>query len=71
MVTQFRRNIIYFVKKVYYAYFEVEFGDQDKPWAPHNVCYVYLEDLWRWYKGKQVLQMYCSSDMERATKKSQ
>ncbi|GBN66353.1 hypothetical protein AVEN_161695-1 [Araneus ventricosus] len=32
------RNISDFVKKVYFAYFKLKLGDQDKPWAPHKVC---------------------------------
>ena len=27
-----------FSKKAYFAYFKVQLGDQDKPWAPHYVC---------------------------------
>jgi hypothetical protein len=38
---------------VYYAYFGVKLGDQDKSWAPHKVCYVCVEDLKRWSKGKK------------------
>jgi hypothetical protein len=41
------------MRKVYYAYFGVKLGDQDKSWAPHKVCYVCVEDLRKWSKGKK------------------
>jgi hypothetical protein len=30
----------------------VKLGDQDKSWAPHKACYVCVEDLSKWSKGK-------------------
>jgi hypothetical protein len=41
-----------FIRKVYYAYFGLKLGDQDKSWASHKVCYVCVEDLRKWSKGK-------------------
>jgi hypothetical protein len=41
------------VRKVYNAYFGVKLEDQDKSWAPHKVCYVCVEDLRNWSKGKK------------------
>jgi hypothetical protein len=38
---------------VYYAYFGVKLGDQDKSCAPHKACYVCVEDLRKWSKGKK------------------
>jgi len=38
-------NITDFVKKVYFAYFGLKIGDQDKAWAPHKVCRRCVEDL--------------------------
>jgi hypothetical protein len=38
---------------VYYTYFGVKLGDQDKSWAPHKVFYVCVEDLKKWSKGKK------------------
>jgi hypothetical protein len=40
---------------VHYAYFGVKLGDQDKSWAPHKVrvCYVCVEDMRKWSKGKE------------------
>jgi hypothetical protein len=38
---------------VYYAYFGVKLGDQDKSWASHNVCYVCVKDLRKWSRGKK------------------
>ena len=48
-----RQNITNFVKNVYYAYFGIKLGDQDKTWAPHKVCRSCVESLRRWSKGKQ------------------
>jgi hypothetical protein len=31
----------------------VKLGDQDKSWAPHKVCYVCVQDLRKWSKGKK------------------
>jgi hypothetical protein len=42
-----------FIKKVYYAYFGVKMGDQEKLRAPHKVCYVCAEDLRNWSKAKK------------------
>jgi hypothetical protein len=48
-----QRNITGFIRKVYYAYFGVKLGDQDKSWAPHEVCYGCVEDLRKWSRGKK------------------
>lgn len=48
-----QRNISEFVKKVYFAYFKLKLGDQDKTWAPHKVCRRCEEDLRLWFKGKK------------------
>lgn len=48
-----QRNISDFVRKVYFAYFKLKLGDQDKPWAPHKVCRRCEEDLRLWFKGKK------------------
>jgi hypothetical protein len=53
-----------FIRKVYYAYLGVKLGDQDKSWATHNVCYVCVEDLRKWFKGKKNIQILCPNDME-------
>jgi hypothetical protein len=42
-----------FIRKVCYASFGVKLGDQDKSWAPHKVCYVYVDDPTKWSKGKK------------------
>ena len=39
-----RMNISDFVM-VYLAYFQVRLGDQDKSWAPHQVCKHCVENL--------------------------
>lgn len=45
VVKKQQRNITDFVKKVYYAYFGIKLGDQDKTWAPHRVCSICVEEL--------------------------
>ena len=45
-----RKTITDFLKQVYFAYFKVKLGDQDKPWAPHIVCKTCLEHLRQWTK---------------------
>ncbi|GBN26633.1 hypothetical protein AVEN_102706-1 [Araneus ventricosus] len=47
-----QRNID-FKKKVYFAYFKLKLGDQDKPWAPHKVSRRCEEDLRLWFKDKK------------------
>ena len=34
-----------FIQKTYHAYFGVQLGDPDKPWAPHVVCKTCAEHL--------------------------
>jgi hypothetical protein len=53
MIKKHQRNITDFVRKVYYAYFGVKLGDVNKPWAPQKVCYVCVQGLRRWVKGKR------------------
>ncbi|GFY17823.1 uncharacterized protein TNCV_1075581 [Trichonephila clavipes] len=45
-----QRDISNFVQKVYFAYFGIKLGDQDKSWAPHVVCSVCVEELRQWFK---------------------
>lgn len=52
VVKKQQRSITDFVKKVYFAYFGVKIGDQDKSWAPHRVCSGCVEGLRSWSKGK-------------------
>lgn len=47
-----QRNISDFVRKVYFAYFKLKLGDQDKPWASHKVCRR-CEDHRLWFKVKK------------------
>ena len=44
-LTQNRRLINDNLKKLYFAYFGVHMGDQDKPWAPHIVCHTCREQF--------------------------
>ncbi|GFW87906.1 uncharacterized protein TNCV_1360101 [Trichonephila clavipes] len=48
-----QRNISNFVQKVYFVYFGIKLGEQDKSWAPHVVCSVSVEELRQWFKGKK------------------
>ncbi|KAL4716801.1 hypothetical protein ACJJTC_001957 [Scirpophaga incertulas] len=48
-----QRNISDYVKKVYFAYFKLILGDQDKAWTPHKVCRRCDEDLRLWFKSKK------------------
>lgn len=53
IVKKQRRNITSFVTKAYKAYFGIHLGDQSRPWAPHTVCSVCVEDLRNWIKRKK------------------
>lgn len=46
-----RNTVTTFIKRVYYAYFGMKLGDQDKSWAPHMVCKRCTEHLRQWSKG--------------------
>ena len=52
VVKKNQRNITNFVEKVYFAYFGVKIGDQDKSWTTHGVCLGCVEGLRMWSKGK-------------------
>ena len=47
-----RRNINSFIKKIYLAYFGVPLDDQDKSWAPHQVCTMCVKTLRPWSQAK-------------------
>ena len=51
-----RRNINAFIKRVYLAYFGVPLGDQDKDWAPRQVCTTCVETLRFWSSEKNPRQ---------------
>lgn len=53
VVKEQQRNISDFVEKVYFAYFGMKLGDQDKPWAPHKVCSICDEELRQWSQGEK------------------
>lgn len=53
VIKKHQRNITDFVQKVYFSYFGIKLGDQDKSWAPHKVCYVCVEDLRKWSKKEK------------------
>ena len=45
-ITDDERNCVTeFIQKAYYAYFGIQLGDQDKPWAPHVVRKTCVEHL--------------------------
>ena len=37
-----KNRVTELIQKAYHAYFGVQLGDQDKPWAPHVVCKTYV-----------------------------
>ena len=47
-----KRNINYFVKRAYKAYFDMKLGHQNKSWAPHLACKTCVGSLHGWTKGK-------------------
>jgi hypothetical protein len=53
VVLKQRTDITDFVKKVYYVYFKVKLGYQDKWWSPHKVCRYCVEGLRFWMTGKK------------------
>jgi hypothetical protein len=53
MIKKLQRNITDFIKQVYYDYFGMKLGDEDKSWVPHKVYYVCVEDQRKWSKGKK------------------
>ena len=46
-----KKSITGFVRKVYYVYFGIKLGDQDKPWDTHAVCKICVERLRQWTSG--------------------
>ena len=48
-----RNRATEFIQKAYHAYFGVQLGDQDKPWAPHVVCETCVEHLRQWTQGSR------------------
>ena len=48
-----RKTIDKFYKKVYYTYFKIKLGDQDKTWATHIVCKAWKESVRLWTTGKK------------------
>ena len=53
MLKENRKKVSDFLKRVYLAYFGVRLGDQDKTWAPHQVCKTCTEHLRQWTTGKR------------------
>ena len=47
-----RRSITSFVQQAYHAYFKMQLGDQDKPWAPQIVCMSCNSILNSWFHSK-------------------
>ncbi|XP_076058129.1 uncharacterized protein LOC143035239 isoform X2 [Oratosquilla oratoria] len=50
---QQRRNITTNIKKIYKLYFDCHLGDQDKPWAPHQICSACSNGLRDWVNKKK------------------
>ena len=53
-----QRNISDFVEKVYFAYFGIKLGNQDKSCAPHKFCSICVEELRQWFQGKKLSLRY-------------
>ena len=52
-ITNEGNRVTDFIQKAYLAYFGVQLGDQDKPWAPHEFCKTCVEYLRQWTEGSQ------------------
>ena len=65
-ITDERNRITEFIQKAYHAYFGIQFGDQDKPWAPHVVCKTCVEHLRQRTQGSR--KVWHSNDLEGAKK---
>ena len=50
-----RRSITNDIKKLYRYYFDVHLGDQDKSWAPHQICSSCSNGLRDWFNKKKPL----------------
>lgn len=48
-----KRTITSSVKRLYRAYFDIQLGDQDNPWAPHIACVNCISGFSHWSKGKR------------------
>ncbi|GFU89569.1 uncharacterized protein TNCV_4538911 [Trichonephila clavipes] len=59
-----QRNISNLVQKVYFAYFGIKLGDQDKLWAPQVVCSVCVEELRQWFQDDLDQISHISSDSD-------
>lgn len=53
MIAKQIQEITTCVKTVYYAYFGIRLGDQDKSWASHKVCRTCVEGLRLWKNGRK------------------
>jgi hypothetical protein len=52
------RLIDSFVKKLYFSYFQLKVGDQDKSFAPHTACNTCVEGLRYWYDEKRKAMLF-------------
>lgn len=50
-----------------FAYFDVKISDQEKGWAAHNVCYVYVENLRKYSKKSNENVYICSMHGMKST----
>ena len=58
------RQIDSFVKKLYFSYFQLKVGDQDKSLAPHIACNTCVEGLRYWYDGKRKAMPFATPNGE-------
>ena len=47
-ITDERNSVTGFIQKAYHAYFRVQLGNQDKPWALYVFCKTCDEHLRQW-----------------------
>ncbi|GFW58762.1 uncharacterized protein TNCV_379451 [Trichonephila clavipes] len=47
---------LYRIGKVYFGYFGIKLGDQDKSWVPHVACSVCVEELRQWFQDKKTFR---------------
>ena len=52
-ITGERNRVTELTQEAHHAYFGVQLGDQDKPWAPHVFCTTCIEHLRQWTQGSQ------------------
>lgn len=63
------RNITDCRKRVYFANVGVQIGNQGKGWVPHTMCYVFVENLSKWFKKDKKVFKFAIPMRRREQKK--